>query len=842
MRAHFALAALAALALVACDDDGSSAEPAVDYTTFFDAEPADATLDAAPDAGALIETYEALAAPVEIRVDESGLTHIYAQDDRDLFFAAGYQQAADRLFAIDMNRRAALGTTAEVLGEQGFAGDVAARTIGFGPLGDATLAAVGAARPDDHALVVAFAGGINRRIAEVNAGDAPLPPEYTALGIRPRPVTPGELLAIGVRITFGFSSLIEQKLLYTLLGRLAPGASETPVFAPVGDAFMMVDPDDVPAEAPAALPADFRAPALPFDRAAADALVAGLRTLRQTFNIGDGSNNWVIHGDHTDTGRPYLANDSHASLGDPNQMWLIHLDSASAGGRWDAVGMAFTGVPGVHVGHNRHLAWGATTNFGDMVDLWDVRIRDGIAQVGGEEIPVEETPETIQIRTPDGAFEARELTVQRIPGRGVVIPPEMLDGIPYRLIVNGALVIDWPGFTPGTELFTYFDMARAPDLDAWVDAVEEQRTGMFNWLAASADGIRYHTSGLVPDRGPPDGRPPVNRVLDGSDPTTLWTGEFLGPEHLPSLDGSQPYIYTANNDPWGHTADNDPLDDPFYYGSFFSPGFRAERLQGAFAERVAAGPVDRAQMEALQTETYSPWADRVLAMLPEAIAALDVDDSLAPYDREDLRAAADRLLAWDRHLDLDAREGALWRIWAEFLGYDIMADDLGLLYAAIADAQPVYVSKFGLLLLEQRVESLLDAPREQLLLAALDRALATHIERGEPTWGELHRAVLTRPDRTTRQLPMAADDSSLNVAQSRCGDGDGGLAERCLTNAGAVYRMVTGFADDGTPEMTFACPACLADGDDDWVQGRFRPLPFRRADVDAATVETRTLD
>ncbi|MCB9551065.1 MAG: penicillin acylase family protein [Myxococcales bacterium] len=827
--------AVAALALIGCDDDTDANPPADAAPADAAAPPADAApADAAPDATPLLDRYDSLRAPVEIRVDPHGIAHIYAQDDLDLFFAAGYRQAQDRLFAIDMGRRAATGRAAEVLGEGRLTGDIAARTLGFARLGEETLRLVGERRPDDHALVVAFAGGVNRRIAEIAAGDAPAPPEYATYGFTPEPVTPAELLAIGQRITFGFSSTLEYELLYSVLRRLAPGAAELPVFMPVGDAFIMGDaPPEPRSNIPLAAPRHI-------DPADARRLTDGLRELRRVFDMGDGSNCWVIGGAHTHNGRPIFANDSHATLLDPGIMWPVHLNSADAGGRWDAIGTAFTGVPGVQVGHNRDLVWGATTHFGDMLDLWDVDVDATGALIGDTRVPLDSHPETIRVRREDGTVDERTLTVRRVPGHGVIVPPEMLAGIPLGLVVDGELMLGWPGFEASTELFAYLDMARAPDLDAWVAAVRQQETGMQNWMAASRDGMRYQTSGRIPDRGPLGARAPANQVMDAADPTTLWTRGELPRDLLPASNGDVPYLYSANNDPWGHTADNDPLDDAFYYGSFYAPGFRAARLKALLPEVIADGPVDRARVEAMQTETWSLWADRVMPLLAEAVAAIDTDEDLAEFDREDLRAAADRLLTWDRHMTRDSQVAALWRIFAEYQNRGVVADDLGLIYPAIADAQPVYVAKFSLLALELQIESLLDASRARVLLTALDRALTVHLSRGEPTWGDLHRAELTAPDGTTRTLSTPGDDSALNVAQSRCGDGDE-IAEHCVTTAGAVYRMVTTIEDDGIPQMSFACPACRPGGDDDWVEGRYVTLPFRRADVEAATVETISL-
>ncbi len=862
----WALVATLSGALFGCDDDADGAAPdaltdgAVDMPVdpgpdaavdmagepAGDAEVADAAPDAAP--SPTVEPYAALAEPVEIIIDGEGLAHIYAQNDLDLFFAAGYQQAVDRLFAIDMARRQAVGTRAEVLGAAVRSGDLQARVIGFRRLAEASLGLLIAEAPDEARFFAAFAGGLNRRVAEIAAGEAPAPPEFAALGFEPTPFEPVELLAIGVRITFGFSSTLEFDLLYTLMQRLAPGAAELRVFEPVGDAFVMGIPDEIDGAAPEprgvqkqgfaeGAPLDPRA----LDPAAIGAVRRFLRRWRTDLDQGEGSNFWVIAGEHTDDGRPILANDSHATFLDPNVMYPVHLNSADAGGTWDAVGMAFTGVPGVQVGHNRRVAWGATTHFADMLDLWDVDIRDGVAQVGGEAVAVDTRVETFAVRQPDGSLVDESVTVRFVPGLGLVLPPEMLDGIPVGLVVQGELVIGWPGFEePTLDALSYFDMARADDVDAWVDAVRLQAVGMQNWMAADAEGIRYQTAGRVPDRGPIEGRPTANRVMDADDPSTLWTGGFFDLDALPALRDTA-YLYSANNDPWGHTADNDPLDDPFYYGSFYSPGFRAAYLKRLIPEILAEGPMTRARSQEMQLDVFSPWADEFIPWLTEAVAAIDGDPELVDFvGRDDLRAAAERLQVWDRRMTLDSTDATLFRLWGEYVGRRLLADDLGLLFGAIAEEEPVYIAKFATTTLRYDIASLIDMPRHAFLLSTFDEALGTFEARGEPAWREMHRAVLRAPDGSQRMLATPGGDSALNVAQSLCW-GEDDVAEHCLSGQGAVYRFVTGFAADGTPESDFACPACLPDSDQRWIDGEFRRLPFRRADVDAAAAEVRTL-
>jgi hypothetical protein len=138
-------------------------------------------------------------APVEIHRDDRNIPHIYAQNDADLFYAAGYQAGTDRLFEIDTFLRAAKGTLSEVRGEESYLDDVTARTFDFDRHACDSIALIAADRPDDYTLVLAYVTGLNRRIAEVRAGEAALPWGFgpAELDYLPEPLDVSDVVAIG---------------------------------------------------------------------------------------------------------------------------------------------------------------------------------------------------------------------------------------------------------------------------------------------------------------------------------------------------------------------------------------------------------------------------------------------------------------------------------------------------------------------------------------------------------------------------------------------------------------------------------------------------------------------
>src|SRR5690606_24769666 len=144
----------------------------------------------------------------------------------------------------------------------------------------------------------------------------------------------------------------------------------------------------------------------------------------------------------------------------------------------------------------------------------------------------------------------------------------------------------------------------------------------------------------------------------------------------------------------------------------------------------------------------------------------------------------------------------------------------------------------------KKIEALLDGKQAELLVGALSDALAhlDQIRQGNSpvTWGDIHRAAFKSADFKQELVATDGGDSSPNVAQSRCLT-ESGIDSMCITSSGAVYRLVVGFDEDGTPNATYNWPKGDRVGLEDWVEGNYRSLLFRRTDVEAATTSSASL-
>lgn len=500
----------------------------------------------------------------------------------------------------------------------------------------------------------------------------------------------------------------------------------------------------------------------------------------------------------------------------------------------------------MNLGHNRALSWSATTNWADVVDIWDVAISaDGSSlDLGGVDYAIVTEEQPIAVRQPDGSLTEVPFTLQYVPDQGVLLTEELL-GIPIGLLTQDALIARWTGFAPNDDLELFLSFDRAETLDGFEAAVELQDAGMMNWVGATAEGVRYHTASRVPVRS---GAVRPNEILDGADPGALWSG-WLPPDRLPAIGGDPDWIVTANNDPWGHTADNDPVNDAFYYGSFYDLGFRADRIADMLSAQAAAGSLTLDGMIAVQLDAFSPTAARMIPLLRQSVDRLSTDPDLAAYaGRADLLPAVERLEAWDLQLRRGSAEAALFRAWMSFLNQSTLSDDIGILFEPVEADKPPYIDKVTMLLHEggddafpRQLDGGAHALRISALAEAIDWLAARAAQTGTAeTWTELHAARFTGPDGTLTDLP--ADGGSDTINSSECGMWATGEIDACISTQGPILRQITTFDADGTPRMYFNAPYAN-DGDlDRWLEGEYALLPFTEADVAAATVSTLTLE
>ncbi|MBX7196532.1 MAG: penicillin acylase family protein [Sandaracinaceae bacterium] len=298
-----------------------------------------------------------------------------------------------------------------------------------------------------------------------------------------------------------------------------------------------------------------------------------------------------------------------------------------------------------------------------------------------------------------------------------------------------------------------------------------------------------------------------------------------------------------------------------HYGVFFDPGVRSARIEAELARLVTRGNVSVDDMEALQDDSYTLYADDYLPLLDAAWAARATDPTLVDFrDRADLDALVTRLHGWDRRMERTSSEAVVFHAFMFFLADHVLRDDLSLLFQPILEAESAYVLKWlsGVMLRTgPHPDAALDGEsREAALVRALDRTaqwLGARFPDGDYTWGELHGTIFTSlyGDRlSSAWAPTDGSCGTLNRADTVFFASADTPHERLDASDGSIYRMVATFRPDGTPQAYFTMGQGVSGDpesphwDDlraDWIETHHRPLRFLREEVDAAPVETLVL-
>jgi penicillin G amidase len=652
-----------------------------------------------------------LTASASVVRDVDGIAHIRAGNAHDLFFLQGWVHASDRMFQMDVTRRQASGTLAELLGSGALPSDVQTRTIGLRRAAERSLPAQS---PEGRAALEAYADGVNAWIA-----GHPAPAQYTALRLsKIAPWTPVDSLVITKAIAFSLSFDLDLDLTVTAQTYQAVGAAAgfdgAAAFAedlfrtqPFSSASTVPDATGAtgatgataaPREASGAAAHGSRSAAARRLPAAAIRLARAYQAkaekvpfLAQAIDGGFtlGSNEWAIAGRLTATGRPILANDPHLSLDTPSTFYPIALRGAG----FDVQGEGFAGTPYVILGQNRRIAWGATTNPMDVTDTYVEQLRPDAGSPSGLSTVYQGRLEHV-VAIPE-LFRVNAL----LPGQqDAVVPVPPGGGIPNRSLVvprrnNGpiigadlaagtALSVQYTGFSATRELDTFRLFDRADGLADFQHALTFFDVGSQNWAYAGVDGhIAYFTSAEMPLRedleaGTVHGLPPYflrdgtggNEWLPAANhyPGQAVPYEILPPAEMPHVvDPPVGFFINANNDPAGTTLDNNPLNQlrptgGIYYLNVGYDGFRAGRITEMVRDATAARAVttrdvkdQQADVTLLDAEFFTPYLvdalRRATASVTPALAALGGDPRVVE--------AVGRLAAWDRTTPTGIPEG-----------------------------------------------------------------------------------------------------------------------------------------------------------------------------------------
>ncbi len=604
---------------------------------------------------------------VQIKRDASDVTHIFAQTDQDAAFALGYTHAQERSWQLETNRRVMRGLLSEIFGSATLETDQLMRSLGIIRAAQKQFDLLPA---DNQAILKAYTDGINSFHATSSQA---LPPEFHILGIKPSLWQPSDsmgwslMMALDLGGNWGveFARLsAAQKVPTAQLWQLFPAypgeqpASKVDLSAFYRDLGLYNNTTKTIALHAYSMPASGLlglTNALNPSFLAAPADLAALS--RDAGNVeGKGSNNWVVAGSNSTSGKPLLANDPHLGLGAPAIWYFARLQSKASG--MDVIGASLPGLPFIVLGRTRQVAWGFTNTGPDVQDLYIERINP--ANPAQYQTPASE----------GGGWKDFEARTESIPVKG---SPAV--SYTYRATRHGPVVSDAQSqYTQVIDQKKYAIALRWSALDAdnrttiagWnaqkansvaelLSAYAEYHSPMQNVVAADTAGaIAFKAIGKFPLRKP-------DNDIRGIAPAPGWEAKYdwagyVPYEKNPTDDGKKGWIATANQRI--HTQ-----DFPYFMGQDWATPERFERIEALLS---ASPKHDRASMQRIHADTVSTPAQRLAPVL------------LKTKSTHPLAAAAfEQFKGFDGDMKANSAAPLIFAAWADELARGLVAPKIG---------------------------------------------------------------------------------------------------------------------------------------------------------------------
>lgn len=679
------------------------------------------------------------AARVDILRDRYAIPHIRAGSETDAWRALGYVHAQDRLWQMEMSRRIASGTLSEAFGAKTLDTDRFMRTLGVHRTALAIVRNLDAAT---RGRLEAYAAGVNAYVAD-HRGAWPI--EFELTRVSPSRWEPADSIGWMIMMAWDLAGNWQQELLRM---RLSTRLSRLQLAQ-----FLPPYPGD-------------RALPLPDLRALYGVPEGSPKPSASSFAPSDsegiGSNNWVVSGARTDSGKPLLANDPHLGLTVPSTWYLAHLEYPGG----TLVGGTLPGVPALILGHNGRIAWGLTNTNPDVQDLYLERLLPDdpsrYATPTGS-APFLVIPERIRVKGSDDVV----LSV-RVTRHGPVVSDVYAPAA--ELLPRGhVLSLAWTALDEHDQsLAALQSLGRATTWQAFTESLRNFGSPQQNIVYADVDGnVGFIAPGRVPVRSADNdlhGLAPA----PGWDARYDWTG-FVPFDALPrAFNPADGLIVTANQKIV-------PPDYPWFITAEWAPPYRAERIRTLLE---ALPRHSEASFRTIQADTVSLAARSIVPFVTSAAVATP-----------EAKQAIDRLRRWDGEMGTASVEAQIFHAWLREFTRLLYADELGPWFDKAWDERAVFVDN----VLHDRAGAArwcddVTTPETETCASLVGRALERAVSelkrsRGaDPNgwrWGEPHAAWLAhRPFDTVAGLrslfdlniAVPGDSYTVNVGRHRIGD------------------------------------------------------------------------
>lgn len=773
---------------------------------------------------------DGLRSRVSVRRDERGVPYIEAANDADLYFAQGYVTASDRLWQMDLLRRTARGELSEIFGRVALEEDKRRRTYGFAAVAEATVAHVPA---ESRAALEAYARGVNAFISSLTPET--LPSEFRILKYQPRPWTISDSIAVGKNFAESLSSTWRLDLMREKFADLPADKRRAifPVVSPQDVLLVGTDrarrknsPSRLSSRRASNGTLKLDADSVRVLRSLAEIEAEAVRTRARVGLYAEdaaASNNWVVSGKRTATGKPLLADDPHLQPTAPSIWYMTHLSAPGL----RVAGVTSPGAPGIIIGHNERIAWGVTNLGPDVQDLYRETFdpqnprryrtpagwRD--AEVRREEIKVRKSP-----TSPETETFFHDVTVTR---HG----PIVFEGGGARYALR------WAALNPKMFDFEAFSrINRARDWNEFRAALKSYSGPTQNFVYADVGGnIGYYGAGQIPVRKSGDGSVPYDGATDAGE----WTG-FIPFDALPHLyNPPSGVIVTANSRVVGESY-------PHHLTHLWAAPDRARRIYDLLTAKRKLTAEDFSTVQGdVHSISAAAFAREVVAVAREAQSAAGAEDAR-------WREMVEMFDGWDGNLEAESRAALLVAEISDVLQRKILAAALG--EEGAKEYRWSNRATFVNWIISERPRAWL--PPEYTDYAALLRACLAEArlalakrygaDESQWTWGRGARVRFQHP---ISAIPVIGQQFSVAPFPQR---GGGGSFASVNVGSGVSMRFIADLSDwdrtrQGITLGQSGDPSSPHWKDQlaDWRAATPRAFPFSAPAINAATKQTTVL-
>jgi penicillin amidase len=702
-----------------------------------------------------------LTSDVEVRFDEYGVPHILAENDKDLFLAQGYLTARERMFQMDLNRRAGRGELSVLLGEATVNADKFLKTVGFYRYARAEYQKLPQQYKD---IVIAYTEGVNAYVGSLKH----LPREYVLLRTAPEPWVPEDTMVCGILIAY---NLTRSKKTDLLLYRIGQAAGEQ-----ILDAIIPSFPHFAPTVSQHQKQGDIKAFANIFNGLDVENFPGNGTQLDEPFYPGEiAASNWMIFsGARTTTGKPIFSGSPDLEPKLPALFYLIHLKSNTL----DVMGGSLPGTPGINVlGFNGKIAWSTVDGRVDELDYFIEKINPQnpnqyLTENGYKDFEVVE--EELKIKTKSGIM-SEKLAV-KISRHGPIIS-DVLPAAPP----NTAMM--WVGMKPTGILEGFTELNRASNFQEFRKALSHIKTPTLNIGYADSEGnigYQYIAS------------PPIRKAGNGVLPVPGWTGEYDWTGHVPfedlpyELNPEKGYLGSFNNE-----AQKKDYHMTNYY--MFERAMRFEEISKDFKKLTLE------QVRNLQLDTVSVIARRWVPLIRKACG-----------DNRDLAAALKLFDDWDYSINIKRAAATFFNAFYFNMMHNTLADEIGgdLWDEQLSQSYIIYIPDQVLTrIIEQNRHILFDdgktkdvkETRDDIIKKSVKESMAELSSRlgNDPqdwAWEKVHRMTFKHPLGrklgffNLKPIPTNGDGFTINA-------GMWDHEDPYEMESGGVIRMVVDFSD-----------------------------------------------